>query len=32
VREAEERGRWELGGKKGIKKRYRYLGEVGGPR
>ena len=31
VREAEERGRWGFGGKKVVKKRFRYLGQVRGP-
>ena len=29
--EAEERGRWGFGGKKVVKKRFRYLGRIGGP-
>jgi len=29
--EAEERGRWGYGGNKVLKKRFRYLGRVGGP-
>jgi len=31
VCEAEERGRWGFGGKEVVKKRFRYLGRVGGP-
>jgi len=32
AREAEERGRWGFGGKKVIKKCFRYIGRVGGLR
>ena len=32
ARKAEERSRWGFGGKKVVKKRFRHLGRVGGPR
>ena len=32
LHEAEEHGRWGFGGKKVVKKCFRYLGRVGGPR
>jgi len=31
LRVAEERARWRFGGKEIVKKRFRYLGRVGGP-
>jgi len=31
VREVEERGRWRLGRKKVVKKRFRDLSRIGGP-
>jgi len=32
AREAEERGRWGFGGKNVVKKRFRYISRVRGPR